>query len=404
LLDCLSDSLYDKPYLIPCVEREKLVKSAGANTIPSAVSHSVTMALPSVKKSRSGSGASVFLNQNITVYKRDIGVLLMGFALATLVFLVAQPHQQQTSDSGNDNYPLLRQLSTTTASNSNNGVGSLQLKTVGQIKQTAQLPCNYVHDGYYLEESNELLHQVYQTVFHDLQDEDAIPVVVEVGGHDGITKSLSLKASRCLGVNTILIEASPKNYGILAQSRAYDRTVNAALCDVDFVEIVDVAKNSGQTRVVETEQGVGGGISKSKNAGAARIACTTIDKELDQLRASLPARYQDKLVLAFLVLDVEGHEAIALRGIQKYTPRKMTMESNKFSKDEASQLEAFQTRHHLKAESCYYADQCYNFQNKGQYDPRVFYAARKKIPKHTAATSSVAEAYHFYGQSLTAIK
>ena len=55
------------------------------------------------------------------------------------------------------------------------------------------------------------------------------------GGHDGITKSLTLKSSRCLGVNTLLIEGSPNNYRTLKNTRPYDWTVNAALCDGDFI-------------------------------------------------------------------------------------------------------------------------------------------------------------------------
>lgn len=268
-------------------------------------------------------------------------------------------------------------------------VGSLGLKTVAAIKHSAKFPCNYVHDGFYLKESNELLHQVYQTVFEDL-DDDQIPIVIEVGGHDGITKSLSLKASACLGVNTMLIEASPKNYGILSKSRAYDRTVNAALCKLGtFVEIEDVEHNSGQTKVLETADGKG---------GSSKVRCTSIDQELDVLRESLPKQYQDKLVLAFLVLDVEGHEAIAMRGIQKYSPRKMTVEVNKFLPEEKIQLANFEKRHRLVGKNCYHADMCYNFKETDNYSPNVFYAARKNIPQSTPATAKVAPAYHFYGQ------
>ncbi|MGK3762146.1 MAG: hypothetical protein ACI8RD_014464 [Bacillariaceae sp.] len=44
--------------------------------------------------------------------------------------------------------------------------------------------------------------------------DDVIPVLVECGGHDGITKSLTLKASMRLNMNTMLIEGSPFNFNV----------------------------------------------------------------------------------------------------------------------------------------------------------------------------------------------
>jgi len=87
-----------------------------------------------------------------------------------------------------------------------------------------------------------------------------------------------------------------------------------------------------------------------------------------------------------------------MRGIQKYSPRKMTVEVNKFSPDEKSQLVAFETRHNLVGKGCYFADTCYNFKETGKYSPAVFYAARHRVPLNTPATAKVAPAYLFYGK------
>ena len=70
-------------------------------------------------------------------------------------------------------------------------------------------PCNYAHDGYYFRESNTIMEQVYQTLLE--LDDDDIPVVIECGGHDGISKTLSLNPSVCFHMNTFLIEANPSN-------------------------------------------------------------------------------------------------------------------------------------------------------------------------------------------------
>jgi len=59
-----------------------------------------------------------------------------------------------------------------------------------------ELPCNYIHDGFYLRDSNVALNEVYMTLVdmieknNSTQADKIIPLVVEVGGHDGITKSI----------------------------------------------------------------------------------------------------------------------------------------------------------------------------------------------------------------------
>ena len=72
-------------------------------------------------------------------------------------------------------------------------------KTLSEMMNTMELPCNYIHDGFYLRDSNVALNEIYLTLvdmiekYNSTQAEKIIPLVVEVGGHDGITKSISLR-------------------------------------------------------------------------------------------------------------------------------------------------------------------------------------------------------------------
>jgi len=213
--------------------------------------------------------------------------------------------------------------------------------TVRQMKESMKLPCNYVHDGYYLKDSNEVLNQVYQSLM-ELED-DVVPVMVECGGHDGITKSQSLKSSICLGMNTLLIEASPINYKVLKQTRKYDFTVNAALCSGDSVEMVELDDNSGATHVVREGE---------EKKGTVSVKCTTLDAELDKLRDMLPEGQRDKLQLIFLVLDIETHEVFAIDSIQKYSPKKALMEAFVRTPEDTKKFDAWAQKHNLTGEHC----------------------------------------------------
>jgi hypothetical protein len=271
---------------------------------------------------------------------------------------------------------------------SHDGTGPTLL-TVADIKRTMRLPCNYVHDGFYLYGGNAVLRQVYQSL-QELDDED-VPIMVECGGHDGITKSLSLKASICLNMNTLLIEASPLNYNVLRQTRAYDITVNAALCDGDFVEMSENAANSGMTKI------------KNSTSGnyTTMVRCTTVDKELDQIRETLPAYLQEKIKLIYLVLDVEGHEMVAIKGIHKYPPMKMDMEIKYEHTDNETKrlLAEWESSNNLIGLNAG-ADKRYNWSPDLPTQERklLFYGARNQHPPIDAATAKVAHSYQFYGE------
>ena len=102
------------------------------------------------------------------------------------------------------------------------------------------------------------------------------------------------------------------------------------MCDGDYVETVDDSKNSGETHVAASN---GKDLSGSSTLSS-KIKCTSSDNELDKLRDTLSESQRDKLKLIFLVLDVEGHEPVAIKGNKRYKPQKVMMEwKNLKSKD-----------------------------------------------------------------------
>jgi hypothetical protein len=218
------------------------------------------------------------------------------------------------------------------------------------------------------------------------------------------------KSSRCLHVNTLLIEASPSNYKILEQTRAYDTTVNAALCDDhddddQYILLKDNPRNSGASRVVAVSQQL------RQEAVTAQVPCTTLDKELDammltSLVSSSPDNQQQtalsksKLRLLFLVLDVEGHEPVAIRGLTKHTPQKVMMETEQLSlTDQDAVHEWATTQHNLGTGRACGDDTCYNFSGKNkQQQQLLLYGARHSVPADTYKTSEASQAYMYYGE------
>lgn len=265
-----------------------------------------------------------------------------------------------------------------------------RLRTVGEMKRMLRLPCNFIHDGLYLGEGNEVLNQVYTTL--QQLDDDVVPVVLEAGAHDGITKSISLKCSACLFMNTLLIEASPQNFNVLSKSRPYDRTVNAALCNEDFVMFEENAHNSGESHI---------------GSRGAKVPCTSIDAELDKLKGELPESARGKLQLIFLVLDVEKHEVDALKGLEKHTPTKAMIETIHLPQADTDWIDQWASRHGLSGKRCdeykeiAHTDICYNFDPDrfaAAHSKDLLYAARKAHPENSYETSKVVKAYHYYGE------
>ena len=100
----------------------------------------------------------------------------------------------------------------------------------------------------------------------------------------------------------------------------------------------------------------------------------------------------------FLVLDVEGNEKVAIKGIQKYTPSKAMVEVKFGNKGVA---EEWATKNGLVGDKCgkHGDDVCYNFTSKNAaYPKNVFYGARSYHPPDNFRTSKVSSAYMHYGR------
>ena len=66
-----------------------------------------------------------------------------------------------------------------------------------EIKQQMVLPCNYMPDGFYMKEQQEIFPA--ELCHHDGGlGGHRVPILIEAGGHDGITNSTSLMSSICL--------------------------------------------------------------------------------------------------------------------------------------------------------------------------------------------------------------
>jgi hypothetical protein len=313
------------------------------------------------------------------------GAVLIFLVLCPLLMFRPQSWQQNQDEGSSQHFaPAERESGTSSAY-------APRLLTVREMKEQMRLPCNFVHDGYYISDSNEVLNQVYQSLLE--LDDSVVPVLVECGGHDGITKSQSLKASICLSMNTLLIEASPTNYNVLKQSRSYDFTVNAALCDGDSTQLIEEAVNSGETHV-----------GAENVEGTVTVKCTSIDAELDKLRAMLPSEQRDNIKLIFLVLDIEGHEAVAIHGIQKYSPQKAFLEMKMLSAPDRDEINSWAVHHNLNRSDRMrnQQDTCYNFDplitDKPNHLKKLLYGARSAVPKHDYKTSEASKAYMFYGK------
>ena len=104
-----------------------------------------------------------------------------------------------------------------------------------------------------------------------------------------------------------------------------------------------------------------------------------------------------ELKLIMLILDVEGHEAIAVRGLEKHPPLKAIMETKQLSEESRKVVDEWSMRHNLKGMDCG-QDTCFNFVDHKSYPKEVFYGARAKVPENTYQTSQVSPAYMHYGQ------
>ena len=105
-----------------------------------------------------------------------------------------------------------------------------------------------------------------------------------------------------------------------------------------------------------------------------------------------------QLKLVFVIMDVEGHEPIAIQGLSKYKPSKVMMETKQLSFDDKSVIEKWALQHNLVGVECGDGgDTCYNFVNRKTFPSEVFYGSRIEVPPNTYQTSDVSKSYMYYG-------
>jgi hypothetical protein len=166
------------------------------------------------------------------------------------------------------------------------------------------------------------------------------------------------------------------------------------------VLLQDNPQNSGTSRLAVSQQ--------LWQKATAQVPCTTLDMELDAMMLLLsPDQTTSKLHLIFLVLDVEGHEPVAIQGLTKHTPQKVMMETKQLSStDQDAVREWATTRHNLRTGRVCGDGTCYNFgkRRSGQTSNKqkqqlLLYGARHSVPADTYKTSKAAsQAYMYYGE------
>lgn len=160
------------------------------------------------------------------------------------------------------------------------------------------------------------------------------------------------------------------------------------------MQLLEKAENSGETHIASAE---------SSPEETVTAKCTSIDAELEKLKATLPAEQQDKLKMIFLVLDIEGYEAFAINGIQKFIPQKAFMETKSLRRPDQHKINRWAAQHNLTGRSTGRRENmCYNFDLKMSETPdhlkKLLYGARSAIPENSYKTSDASKAYMFYGE------
>jgi FkbM family methyltransferase len=133
-------------------------------------------------------------------------------------------------------------------------------------------------------------------------------VFVEAGAHDGYTQSNTYYLERYLGWRGLLVEAVPELWAKARKRRPRSTVVQAALVapEQEAAEVVihfgDLASTIG-----DPEHARGGLDNAGRTGYEVRVPGRTLSALLDETGLGAPD---------LLVLDVEGHELDALRGLE----------------------------------------------------------------------------------------
>lgn len=133
-------------------------------------------------------------------------------------------------------------------------------------------------------------------------------VFLEAGAHDGYTQSNTYYLERFRGWSGVLVEAIPELYAKAAARRASSHVVQCALVGPeDAGGEVTIAFGDLMSKVDDREAHAAGGL---RNAGRSGYTVAVPARTLAEVLDEAGVRGLD-----LMVLDLEGHELAALRGM-----------------------------------------------------------------------------------------
>lgn len=134
-------------------------------------------------------------------------------------------------------------------------------------------------------------------------------VFVEAGAHDGYTQSNTYALERRRGWRGVLVEPVPELHAKAARRRAASTVVHAALVAPEAAgRPVPIAFGDlmSQVAATETEHTAAGLVTAGRDPYVVQVPGRTLDDVLDEAGVG---------AVDLLLLDLEGHELDALRGL-----------------------------------------------------------------------------------------
>lgn len=144
---------------------------------------------------------------------------------------------------------------------------------------------------------------------------------VEAGAHDGFTQSNTYGLERHAGWTGLLVEPVPDLARRAARRRPQSRVVNCALVGPDHAgDSIDIHFGDLHSSVRDPDHARAGLATTSASGYTATVPARTLSALLDEAAMDAPD---------LIVLDLEGHELEALRGLDlgRHAPRLLVVES-----------------------------------------------------------------------------